>query len=321
MKGLAIVAVLIIAANGLSEQEKWQQFKIQHGRTYRTLLEEKRRFEIFKFNLRTIEEHNERYHNGEETFEMGINQFGDMTQEEFKRMLALQKPQMPLPRGDEVSFDNVNDIPKTVDWREKGAVTEVKKQGNCGSCWAFSAVGSIEGQVFLKNGSLESLSAQNLVDCAGIEYGNFGCERRIDGLCIQLHPPAWNTFRCGSIPTGDSLEGVRNRVEVKITGYQAVSKGDEVVLAQAVATIGPISIALDGNHIMFYRRGIVSKWCGCKNSEKDLNHGVLLVGYGDGYWIVKNSWGRIWGEQGYFRLKKDAGNTCGVATWPSYPIL
>ncbi|CAH1963343.1 unnamed protein product [Acanthoscelides obtectus] len=320
MKGLAIVAVLIIAANGLSEQEKWQQFKIQHGRTYRTLLEEKRRFEIFKFNLRTIEEHNERYHNGEETFEMRINQFGDMTQEEFKRMLALQKPQIPLPSGDEVSFDNVKDIPKTVDWREKGAVTEVKKQGNCASCWAFSAVGSIEGQVFLKNGSLESLSAQNLVDCAGIEYGNFGCEGGLmdyafnythqHGILSDAEYPYWGfTRRC-------TKQG-----GVKITGYKHVSKGDEVVLAKAVATIGPISIALDVSHIMFYRRGIVSKSCGCKNSENDLNHGVLLVGYGDGYWIVKNSWGTIWGEQGYFRLKKDAGNTCGVATWPSYPIL
>nr|CAH7736089.1 unnamed protein product [Callosobruchus chinensis] len=307
---LALVAALVLAVNGLSDQEEWKQFKIQHAKTYRSLLEEKRRFEIFKSNCRTIEEHNKRYYNGEETFEMKINQFGDMTQEEFRQMLTLQKVQMPPRSGDLMSFDDIQDLPKTVDWREKGAVTKVQNQGSCGSCWAFSAVGAIEGQVFIKNGTLEPLSAQNLVDCAGEEYGNEGCSggwmdsafkyAQQHGVLPEKEYPYWgHTGKC------------QKQGGVKVSGYIDVPKGDEKALAKAVATIGPVSVAVDASHFMFYFGGVISQSCGCRSSDGFLNHGVLLVGYGEDYWIVKNSWAGWWGERGYFRLKKDDGNTCG----------
>nr|CAH7736095.1 unnamed protein product [Callosobruchus chinensis] len=111
MKLLTLVAALVVATHGLSDQEEWKQFKIQHGKTYRSLLEEKRRFEIFKSNCRTIEEHNKRYDNGKETFEMKINQFGDITQEEFQQMLTLQRQQMPRRSGVLMSFDDIQDLP------------------------------------------------------------------------------------------------------------------------------------------------------------------------------------------------------------------
>ncbi|VEN46852.1 unnamed protein product [Callosobruchus maculatus] len=311
---------------GISDicRQKKEGFKIQsyiqHGKTYRSLLEEKMRFEIFKSNCRTIEEHNKRYHNGEETFEMKINQFGDMTQEEFQQMLTLQKDQMPLRSGDMMSLDDVQDLPKTVDWREKGAVTKVQDQGMCGSCWAFSAVGSIEGQVFLKKGKLEILSAQNLVDCAGKEYGNEGCNGGLMDFAFN-YTKEHGILTEKEYPYRGRNGKCQKQGGVKISGYTDIPTGDEKALAKAVATVGPISIAIDASHLQFYFGGVVSKWSGCKNTQEKLNHGVLLVGYGDGFWIVKNSWAGWWGEHGYFRLKKDDGNTCGVATYASYPTL
>nr|CAH7736094.1 unnamed protein product [Callosobruchus chinensis] len=298
MKILTLVAALVVATHGLSHQEEWKQFKIQYGKTYRSLLEEKRRFEIFKSNCRTIEEHNKRYDNGEETFEMKINQFGDKTQEEFQQMLALQRQQMPPRSGVLMSFDDIQDLPETVDWREKGAVTEVREQGDCASCWAFSAVGAMEGQVFLKKGILEPLSPQNLIDCAGEEYGNKGCKG-------GYMDSAFNYTQQHGILTEkqypyQAQEGkCKKQGGVKLSGYIDIPSGDEKALAKAVVT----------------------KASKCQNTMDYMNHAVLVVGYGDGYWIAKNTREPTWGENGYFRLKKDDGNTCGVATMASYPTM
>nr|CAH7736096.1 unnamed protein product [Callosobruchus chinensis] len=224
MKILALVAALVVATHGLSDQEEWKQFKTQHGKTYRSLLEEKRRFEIFKYNCRKIEEHNKRYDNGEETFEMKINQFGDITQEEFQQMLTLQRQQMPPRSGVLMSLDDIQDLPETVDWREKGAVTEV---------------GAIEGQVFLKKGTLEPLSPQNLMDCAGKEYGNNGCGGGLMDYAFNY------TQQYGVLPEEQYPYQARDgkcekQGGVKLSGYTDIPSGDEKALAKAVGKYIPI---------------------------------------------------------------------------------
>ncbi|CAH1987102.1 unnamed protein product [Acanthoscelides obtectus] len=270
-----------------------------------------------------IDEHNERFSNGEETFEVRINQFGDLSQEEFRQMLSLQKDQIPDRGGNLALLDGNEDLPEEVDWRARGAVTTVKQQGNCGSCWAFSAVGAIEGQIFLKNGILEPLSAQNLIDCARGKYHNEGCY----GGSMKS---AFNYTRDHGVLTDQeypyvSYSGKEGKCKkqggVKISGYKVTPEGDEQALAKAVALIGPVSVGLDATHMQFYSGGVITKKSGCKNELDDLDHGVLVVAYSEDYWLIKNSWGTTWGEQGYLRLKRNDGNTCGVASIVSYPTL
>ncbi|CAH2007836.1 unnamed protein product [Acanthoscelides obtectus] len=270
-----------------------------------------------------IDEHNQRFNNGEETFKMRINQFGDFSEEEFRQMLGLQIDQIPNGGDNLALLDDSEDIPKEVDWRAKGAVTPVEDQWDCGACWAFSAVGAIEGQVFLKNGTLEPLSVQNLLDCARGEYMNKGC---YEGLMVN----AFNYTRDHGVLTDKEYPFISFHREeheckkqggVKISGYKEILAGDEQALAKAVALIGPVSVGMDSSKLKFYDIGVITKESGCKNERRYLNHAVVVVGYTEDYWVLKNSWGKYWGENGYLRIKRNDGNTCGVATAATYPTL
>ncbi|VEN43618.1 unnamed protein product [Callosobruchus maculatus] len=150
----------------------WAFTVIEHGKTYRSLSEDEKRFSIFQSNLRFIEDHNDRFSRGETSYSMKINQFGDLTAEEFKEMMMMERPELDETL---IEFDGEGgDVPDSVDWRKFGAVTSVKNQLQCRSCWAFTA-GAVEGQVFIKDKKLESLSPQNLVDCAQVDYKTYGC--------------------------------------------------------------------------------------------------------------------------------------------------
>nr|AAQ11970.1 putative gut cathepsin L-like cysteine protease [Callosobruchus maculatus] len=325
MKFLVVVATLVLVAGASSVYEEWQQFKLDHGKTYRSLVEEKRRFSVFQKNLVDIQEHNKKYERGEESFAKKVTQFADMTHEEFLDLLKLQG--VPALPSNAVHFDNFEDIDMeekdAIDWREEGAVTPVKDQANCGSCWAFSAVGAIEGQFFKKNGTLVSLSAQELVDCATEDYGNNGCK---GGLMGQ----AFDFVQDEGIQTEESYPYEGRRSSCKKSGEYVtkvktyVFPLDEQEMARTVAAKGPVAVAIEASQLSFYDKGIVDERCRCSNKREDLNHGVLVVGYGSengvDYWIVKNSWGADWGEKGYFRLKKDV-KACGIGTYNTYPVL
>ncbi|CAH2015336.1 unnamed protein product [Acanthoscelides obtectus] len=268
-----------------------------------------------------IQEHNKKYESGEVSYAMKVTQFADMTQQEFLDLLKTQG-KADRPRN-ALEFDSTGIETKTaIDWRKKGAVTAVKNQGQCGSCWAFSAVGSIEGHLFLKNKTLIDLSAQELVDCATGKYENLGCKG-------GLMDDAFKYVEDYGIQSEESYPYEAIDSECKRKGYAVKIKSfvdlkDEKEVTAAVSSKGPVSAAIDASTMPFYSHGIVDKRSRCSSLLKDLDHGVLIVGYGseDGvdYWIVKNSWGADWGEHGYVRIKRNV-NACGIALYNSYPVL
>lgn len=259
-------------------------------------------------------------------YTLGMNHFGDMTREEVVEFNGY----IMRPMTNDTSKMFVSDpnfVPDdTVDWREKGAVTVVKNQGQCGSCWSFSATGSLEGQHFLKDGGeLVSLSEQNLMDCSTAE-GNNGCK---GGLMVRAFE---YVIRNGGIDTEASYPYQAHneicRYEASNRGatcqnYERIPEDSTSGLMEACSTIGPISVAMDASlqTFHFYKQGVYSDY---KCSSTKLDHGVLVVGYGntegEDYFLVKNSWGANWGMDGYFMISRSR-NMCGIATQASYPIV
>lgn len=282
---------------------------------------EKLRYAIWQDNSRRIEEFNSL----NQGYYLRMNHFGDLTNTEFRTMNTLKMSSKPTNASTFLASSNT-ETPDSIDWRTKGYVTPVKNQGQCGSCWAFSTTGSLEGQHFRKTGKLVSLSEQNLVDCSGKE-GNMGCN---GGLMD-------NAFKYikenGGIDTEDSYpyEGKNDNCRydeskngATVTGFVDVKSGDEDDLKKAVAEIGPVSVAIDASHFsfQFYHSGVYNSWL-CSSTK--LDHGVLAVGYGTyqgkDYWLVKNSWGDSWGLKGYIMMSRNKKNQCGIATSASYPLV
>ncbi|KAL3882312.1 hypothetical protein ACJMK2_028670 [Sinanodonta woodiana] len=308
--------------------ESWELFKTKHNKQYGSTEEEAYRQSVFIENMKKIEIHNEKYKKGETSFWLGMNHFSDLKAEEFKMLHSgcVQK-RVNLTDTTCSTFLPPNNVvlPDSVDWRGKGYVTPVKDQGQCGSCWSFSTTGSLEGQNFHKTGKLVSLSEQQLVDCSG-DFGNHGCG---GGLMDQ----AFEYIKKYGIETEEEYpykakdqkcKYSSSKVVAKDTGCVDIKSGSESDLQKAVAFIGPISVAIDASHSSFsqYSGGVyVESAC----SSTELDHGVLAVGYGteDGkdYWLVKNSWGESWGDQGYIKMARNKENMCGIATASSYPLV
>nr|XP_048303546.1 procathepsin L [Myodes glareolus] len=306
---------------------QWHQWKSTHKRLYGANEEEWRRA-VWEKNMKMIELHNGEYSEGKHGFTMKMNAFGDMTNEEFRQLVNGYKHQRHR-KGKVFQEPLMLQIPKSVDWREKGCVTPVKDQGQCGSCWAFSASGALEGQMFLKTGKLVSLSEQNLVDCSRAE-GNQGCNGGLMDYAFQYILNNKGLDSEESYPYEAKDGPCKYRPEFAVandTGYVDIPQLEKALM-KAVATVGPIAVAMDASHssFQFYHSGIYYE---PECSSKDLDHGVLVVGYGfegtdsskNKYWIVKNSWGTKWGMDGFVHIAKDRNNHCGLATAASYPTV
>ncbi|TGZ68104.1 hypothetical protein CRM22_004445 [Opisthorchis felineus] len=286
-------------------------FKQQHGKQY-SAQENLKRLRIFKVNLlkiqllQVLDKGTARY---------GITQFADLTEEEFKRTHANMKQPPSRSNRLKVTSDPTKPLPGSFDWRQHGAVTEVKDQGMCGSCWAFAVTGNIEGQWYKKTKKLVSLSEQQLLDCdkkdeacnGGLPEWAYNSTMKMGGLMSEKdYPYEAHKETCHLKP---------NNISAYINDSVTLSK-NETELAAWLTENGPISVGMNANFLQFYIGG-VSHPPHMLCSEQGLDHAVLLVGYGvtsfwqRPYWIVKNSWGGSWGEKGYFRIYRGDG-TCGI---------
>jgi cathepsin L len=327
---LLILALAISTAYAMNTKltAEWEEFKKTHQKEYSTSLEELTRFQIWQANSDYITKHNLAADDGHFTFWLKMNKFGDMTTKEFaqyNRFNASLKIDGIYPNGVFLSDPSVV-LPDTVDWRTQGYVTPVKDQGQCGSCWAFSTTGSLEGQHFKQTGKLVSLSEQNLVDCS-TKYGNQGCNGGLMDQAFSYIKDNKGIDTESSYPynaVDQKCQFSPDNVGATDTGFIDVESKNEQALQQAVATVGPISVAIDASHtnFQFYSHGVYYEIL-C--SETRLDHGVLAVGYGtDGkndYWLVKNSWGEVWGDKGYIKMSRNRKNNCGIATAASYPTV
>merc|ERR1712195_339844 len=291
---LAVIAVATALPVKLSENDYESLFKsfvTEHNKVYQ-VSEMEIKFRTFKDNMDFIFDHNAN-HADRLGYTVGVNQFADMTSNEFKRTMTGYKP-LQKPKFAETVLD-VSAAPAAVDWTTKNAVTPVKNQDQCGSCWAFSTTGSVEGVNAIATGKLESFSEQQLVDCAG-SFGNQGCNGGLmdDGFkYIEKNGDSLEADY-GYTGKGGTCQTSKVKSAVTISGFTDVPSKNEAQLMAAVA-INPVSVAIEADQsgFQFYKSGVFSGTCGTS-----LDHGVLVVGYGvDGgknYWKVKNSWGATW---------------------------
>ncbi|XP_051894012.1 procathepsin L-like isoform X2 [Pristis pectinata] len=331
--GFVAGSILVVASDhkfSSALDEEWENWKLQYSKQYSEGEEINRRM-IWESAMSYIEQHNREYSLGKHTFTVAMNQFGDLTNEEFNTLMngflmneAENSTEEEAEEYDGLDDDNEDglELPSTVDWRTKGLVTPVKNQGQCGSCWAFSATGALEGQWKKKKNQLISLSEQNLLDCDRRSHGcrggymrsAFACVKRLRGINSERTYPYTAQGYC---------KFQRRRIAARLQTYGGV-KRREYYLARAIAAIGPISVAVNARHrsFQYYSRGVYyERRC----NSRIVNHAVLAVGYGreNGvkYWLIKNSWGTTWGDNGYIKMVKDRNNNCGIANYMVFPIV
>jgi C1A family cysteine protease len=309
-----------------SEWEEFTKFMIRYKKKYSSNGEQDLRFDIFRKNLRNVEQHNKR---NDSTFTMKINHFSDLHPEEFKSQYIGNGIQLSDKTTKCLPFiplqKNMND---TVDWRTNNAVTPVKNQGQCGSCWAFSSTGAMEGAWYIAKNKRVSLSEQQLIDCSK-KYDNKGCHGGLmdnaflftidNAICSEEEYPY--TASSSVAPSCKKCSPISF-----FTNCYDVEANNQIQLQYAVS-MTPVSIAIEADTTLFqsYSSGVITdETCGT-----NLDHGVLIVGYGIEsnipYWLVKNSWGTEWGDEGYVKIKRSSSTNdkgiCGIAMTPSFPTV
>lgn len=323
----------------------WNQFKFVHNKSYESHDTDALRQMVYMHNKQQVNS----FHANQpeaESFQLALNHMADMPSTELAQMNGFRLPanlltgQQELPKNspeaqaflDKILADKSIEVPDSIDWRTvPGRVSEVKNQGQCGSCWAFATTGALEGQektrVKLNNSNLVELSEQNLVDCVKADAGCNGgfMKDAMDYIKTEggiddetSYPYEAMTRKC---------RFRKDKVAFNDAGGAILPVGDENKLKEVVAKFGPVAVAIDASSLWFqlYHRGVyVNKRC--KHKEDQLDHGVLVVGYGTDpkkgdYWIVKNSWGPHWGEKGYIRMARNRNNMCGIATAATIPTF
>ena len=299
-------------------QDQFYSFVTEYKKSYESSSEFEKRFNVFKENYNKIIEHNSNWE--EAGFIVEVNQFADLTLEEFKRTRLGLNGSTRISDSNPINLNKVDlsDLPKNVDWRVNGTfVNEIKDQGSWGSCWAFSAIGAIESAFAIKNGKLPILSEQQLVHCSK-GFGNGGCS---GGFMEYAFKYAEKYPLCTSEQypySATDSKGCTHQVclqnSYKLAGFKDLELNSKKALYTALAA-QPVSIGVCAGSFawQFYKSGIIKRfWSDC------LDHGVITVGYSDqggDHIIVRNSWGSKWGEKGYLRISSEVETgkgTCGI---------
>ena len=294
----------------------FQRFIKKYNKQYSSMNEYLARFNAFRQNVYKLAE------NGPQSHQVGITKFADMTQQEFARTyLNLNFNAFALINLKPVKVKVTNAAPDAFDWRDKGVVSAVKDQGSCGSCWAFSTIANLEGLYALNKGVVKTFSEQLLVDC---DTEDSGCNGGLMELAFDWLKDNGGFMLESDYPYANKKQTCKQDsskfVDMKVTGYVKLGDGtdtfspvDEGEMKEFWYQTGPLAVALNATPLQLYTGGIVdyASWlCGTSG----INHAVTLVGYGKeskDYWIVKNSWGKSWGESGYFRIARGK-ETCGI---------
>ncbi|XP_060189901.1 zingipain-2-like [Lycium barbarum] len=310
--------------------EKHELWMARHGRTYENDAEKAKRLNIFKENVKFVESFNK---NGTKPYKLGINEFADLTSEEFLKYYTTHglnkfssKSQQSSPAiFSSFKYENMSDVPSFMDWTKSGAVTNVKHQGQCGCCWAFAAVGALEGANKLSRSKLISLSEQELLDCT---TENNGCNGGLITTAYDFIVKNGGIALESNYPYKEYQDSCRSAQQgtdsaVKMSRYETLPSSESALLKAVSQQPVSIGIAVTEEFHM-YQSGVYDGSC-----DDQLNHAVTIIGYGtneDGtkYWLIKNSWGTSWGENGYMKLARDTGiegGLCGITTLASYPIV
>lgn len=315
--------------------EQFVSFTTKFNKRYDSQDEHNHRYKIFKQNLALIEKHNAEAAEGKHSFTLGATPFADMTNEEYrKRVLGYRPKQNSVARSAAELYRptlTLADAPSSLDWRDKGVVTDVKDQGQCGSCWSFSAVCAMEGAHALATGNLIAFSEQELVDCVnnGADTCSVGGEMH-DGYLWAIKAGGMETESAYpySATSGGGCKFDKSKSVATFSSYKNVTSGDENALLLALLDRPTISVGIDASSIWFqlYSGGVYDD-SSCKNTWDQLDHGVSVVGYGHDdstnkdFWIVKNSWGAGWGLKGYINMRRNSNNQCGISTDATFPLI
>ncbi|CAM8942270.1 unnamed protein product [Rhodiola kirilowii] len=321
-----LIRQVVPSADGekLSAEHHFALFKSKYNKVYATAEEHDYRLGVFKANLRLAERHQRI----DPSAVHGVTQFSDLTPEEFKRSYLGLKRKLKLPAdARKAPLLPTNNLPEDFDWREKGAVTDVKNQGSCGSCWSFSTTGALEGAHFLATGELVSLSEQQLVDC------DHECDPEEQGSCDSgcngglMNNAFEYTLKTGGLVreedypytgTDGTCKLDKSKIVTSVANFSVIALDEDQIAANLVKN-GPLAIAINAMYMQTYIGGVSCPYICSKRQD----HGVLLVGYGASayapirfkekpFWIVKNSWGETWGEKGYYRICRSTHNLCGM---------
>jgi len=301
--------------------DAFSHWKVKHNKTYETESEENFRASAFNSNYNIILSQQPKTG----SYRLGLNKFADLTTIEFKRQyLATKISTKEDNQRREMTKKNLN-IPSSKDWVAEGAVTPIKNQGQCGSCWSFSVSGALEGLNVIKGGALETYSEQQMMDCSK-DLGNESCQGGYMDKAYD-YVQSKGVESEGDYPyiavDRNTCNWDQSKVKFTIDGHEDVPIDDNDALKTAISQV-PVSVAISGEQIQFYVDGIWDYWL----CFTEVDHGVLAVGYdtandGTMYWKVKNSWGEDWGENGYIKFARRDGQSvgmCGITKQASYPI-
>ncbi|XP_014239822.1 cathepsin L1-like [Cimex lectularius] len=316
------IFVCVISSILAESDSEWEMFKKKYNRTYNNDEYEAIHREVFISNKKAIDEHNAKYEKGLMTYSLKINHFADFTPDEIKALFGKSSMEVidkrwGLRAKRNVANESIDElVPDYVDWVKKGAVTPIKDQGLCGSCYIFSSLAALESQLFLKRGKLVSLSAQNFLDCAkkGYEYNENPC---LGGSPLTVFDFIENNRGLATESSYPYEEKVNNCTQEKIEHFK-ITRGNFVPpnsIKWSIFKNGPVITAYDATQFsyLFYSSGIYEDPA-CNST--DINHASVLVGFGTeeryNYWLVKNSWGTDWGEDGYARIAMNERDFCGI---------